>query len=196
MPSTRSKDPKDTTLVHTSALQSRTSSRRAQSAQPTSSTRQNRSTRSTSLYPRELEQDSSPSPASDTLVSIEDTTETSSRESESEETETNIDKSGEEIILKEGDMFNSNERSGLRGRNVEDVSLLEEEGLLRRVESRERTPTRASPVSHRGSPKGKEKEFRMEKAEFVQNEGDEGLNNPRDRNAFALLVLLCRSRFL
>ncbi len=71
----------------------------------------------------------------------------------------------------------------LRGRNIEDIGELEEKGLLR-ASSRD-----SSEDGMRR--RGKEKEVRVEK--MVDGEGHEavGLNNPRDRQAFALLVVLC-----
>ncbi len=68
---------------------------------------------------------------------------------------------------------------------MEDISELEEKGLLRRTSSREESEDRVRR-------RGKEKEMRVEKV--VDSEGEEvlGLNNPRDRQAFALLVVLCR----
>jgi hypothetical protein len=106
-----------------------------------------------------------------------------------------IDTEPEEISVKqeageeEWEMLHSAgaERSGLRGRNVEDTSLLEEEGLLRRVDS-----DLSEKGSRRGGGKLKEKEDRVERVlDYGGSEVDEGLNNPRDRNAFALLILLC-----
>ena len=76
------------------------------------------------------------------------------------------------------------DRTGLRGRNIEDTGELEEKGLLRHAEGDMSSLTRED--------KGN-KEVRMEKVDYGYEEGAEGLNNPRDRNAFALLVLLCMS---
>jgi hypothetical protein len=79
------------------------------------------------------------------------------------------------------------QRTGLRGRNVEDVSELEEKGLLRHVDYDDDGSERET----RRRDKGKEKETRVERVADYSDGSDEGLNNPRDRNAFALLVLLC-----
>lgn len=72
---------------------------------------------------------------------------------------------------------------------MEDTSHYEEEGLLRRIDSNlSEKPTRKDRAQ------SKEKEIRVERVlDYGASEGDEGLNNPRDRNAFALLVLLCES---
>jgi len=72
---------------------------------------------------------------------------------------------------------------------VEDVSQLEEEGLLRKVDGdgavKEKNGWR--------EVKGSGNQQRVERVlDYGLNEGDEGLNNPRDRNAFALLILLCK----
>ena len=68
---------------------------------------------------------------------------------------------------------------------------MEEKGLLRRRSS--------SPASngYDRKGKGKEREVRLEKATFVeeQHEG-EGLTSRKDKEAFALLVVLCQSSSL
>lgn len=76
------------------------------------------------------------------------------------------------------------ENNTVRPRNVEDITELEEKGLLRRVDDDSPGP---SPARRRG--KGKEKETRLEKAP-VEEEYSTGLTTRRDKEAFALLVLL------
>lgn len=77
----------------------------------------------------------------------------------------------------------------LRGRNVEDLGELEEKGLLRRTSS----SSSREGVEDGFRKRGKEKEVRVERV--IEREDGEvtGLNNPRDRQAFALLVVLCTS---
>ena len=120
----------------------------------------------------------SPSLATDTLSDSDDQTPSPPSGTEEEAPSGTEAEDGSGI---KKDMLHGNERTGLRGRNVEDLSVLEEEGLLKRVVSGEK--------QSRSSPKG---EVRVERV-LDSVEGDEGLNNPRDRNAFALLVLLCTS---
>lgn len=74
----------------------------------------------------------------------------------------------------------------IRPRNVEDINELEEKGLLRRVDddSQDTSPTRRRA-------KGKEKETRLEKVP-VETDYSTGLTTRRDKQAFALLVLLCK----
>lgn len=87
-------------------------------------------------------------------------------------------------------MFSREQSSTLRGRNVEDTMELEEKGLLMRrtpTRSREQSPDYKSSPSEKG--KGKGKETRLEKV-VMHEELGEGLNNKRDREAFALLVVL------
>jgi len=79
--------------------------------------------------------------------------------------------------------------SKLRGRNIEDIGEIEEKGLLRRMESNE-----SADGSTRRRDKGKEKE-RNGWIQVNQDEGEaegEGLVSTRDKQAFALLVLLCK----
>ncbi|AFR98778.2 transporter protein [Cryptococcus neoformans C23] len=76
------------------------------------------------------------------------------------------------------------ENNTIRPRNVEDINELEEKGLLRRVDDDSPEP---SPTRRRG--KGKEKETRLEKV-LVEEEYSTGLTTRRDKEAFALLVLL------
>jgi hypothetical protein len=99
--------------------------------------------------------------------------------------------------------------SGLRGRNVEDLGELEEKGLLRRKspdrgQSQERmgmegmgSPRRRAAGSGKGvgsGEKGKEVVFeRIKLDEKEEHEGGGGLTSTRDKQAFALLVLLCKS---
>lgn len=99
------------------------------------------------------------------------------------------------------------EGTGLRGRNVEDLAELEEQGLLthRRDTSRDMSARLARPgyTNGHGNGSGMEKrrispprETRLQEhfdrpEKVVQEDFQEGLNNPRDRHAFALLVLLC-----
>jgi hypothetical protein len=97
--------------------------------------------------------------------------------------------------------------SGLRGRNVEDVHELEEKGLLMSRQSsgtgsdggtgvrglslvekeKEKERDRAK---EKGKGKGKDK-GRLEMV-TQDEDGPVGLNNRRDRNAFILLVVLCK----
>lgn len=78
------------------------------------------------------------------------------------------------------------ENNTIRPRNVEDINELEEKGLLRRVDDDSPEP---SPTRRRG--KGKEKETRLEKV-LAEEEYSTGLTTRRDKEAFALLVLLCK----
>jgi PAT family acetyl-CoA transporter-like MFS transporter 1 len=81
----------------------------------------------------------------------------------------------------------------LRGRTLEDLGELEEKGLLRRTSSRE-----VPDVSARRRDKGKEKE-KVDGWLEVRRDGEEdkgeGLTSTRDKQAFALLVLLCERAF-
>ncbi|XAO27293.1 hypothetical protein I312_106138 [Cryptococcus bacillisporus CA1280] len=76
------------------------------------------------------------------------------------------------------------ENNTIRPRNVEDINELEEKGLLRRVDddSQDTSPTRRRE-------KGNEKETRLEKVP-VEKDYSTGLTTRRDKQAFALLVLL------
>ncbi|WRT63922.1 uncharacterized protein IL334_000849 [Kwoniella shivajii] len=75
----------------------------------------------------------------------------------------------------------------LRGRNVEDMNDIEEKGLLRReISITDDEDTISSPRRRRS---GKEKE-RFEKIELDEEGESEGLSSKRDKEAFALLVLL------
>ena len=208
MPSTRSGSTKDppTLAVHTSALAPRSTTRRAQSAQPgnaSTSSRSTRNTRASSLFPSQAKLPDSPSPGpTDTPTStgppsdVDEDLDLSTKKGELEEEAELIDTEPEQVDIKqeareEGwEMLHSAgaERSGLRGRNVEDTSHFEEEGLLRRVDS-----DLSEKDSRKGPGKSKEKEARVERVlDYGGSEADEGLNNPRDRNAFALLILLCK----
>lgn len=81
-------------------------------------------------------------------------------------------------------MFGGN-KSGVRGRNVEDVQEWEEKGLLSRRMSR--------PGSADGYQlNGKEKGQMSFEASPDPEEGGAGLSSKRDREAFALLVVLCK----
>lgn len=204
-PSTRSTRTQDTSTqaVHTSALAKPRVIRRASSLQPQAAPSPargviSRYTRSQSVYPSGEITSSSPSPALDTSTTTNNGTPSPPSELE-EETE---QEAPEETVLQEDsgeqeEMLHSagSERSGLRGRNVEDVNALEEEGLLKRVDIDDEGYDEKTRLTPR-SLKGKEKETRVERVlDYGANEGDEGLNNPRDRNAFALLVLLCECPF-
>lgn len=82
-------------------------------------------------------------------------------------------------------MFGGN-KSGVRGRNVENVQEWEEKGLLSRRMSR--------PGSTDGYElEGKEKGQATFEASPGPEEGGAGLSSKRDREAFALLVVLCKS---
>ncbi|CAD6589699.1 MAG: hypothetical protein TREMPRED_005478 [Tremellales sp. Tagirdzhanova-0007] len=74
----------------------------------------------------------------------------------------------------------------LRGRNIEDLGELEEKGLLRRTSSLNDGDSVDDGVRRRG----KDKESRLEKVSDGSEDEVTGLNNPRDRQAFALLVVL------
>ncbi|KGB76662.2 acetyl-CoA transporter [Cryptococcus deuterogattii R265] len=76
------------------------------------------------------------------------------------------------------------ENNTIRPRNVEDINELEEKGLLRRVDddSHDTSPTRRRA-------KGKEKETRLERVP-METDYSTGLTTRRDKQAFALLVLL------
>ena len=89
------------------------------------------------------------------------------------------------------------EQHSLRGRNIEDMAELEEKGLLRAATPESEDET-ASP-RFRGSSNGKEKERDQERQRLVmvekplerlEDDEESGLSSPRDRKAFALLVLL------
>lgn len=67
--------------------------------------------------------------------------------------------------------------NALRGRNVEDVGDLEEKGLLRRTGSQD------SSSAFKGG---------LEKLE-IEEKYEPGLKSKRDQQAFALLVVLCKS---
>ena len=80
--------------------------------------------------------------------------------------------------------------TSLRGRNIEDLGELEEKGLLRRTGS----VNDGDSVDDDGvRRRGKDKESRLEKVSNGIEDEVTGLNNPRDRQAFALLVVLCMS---
>ena len=204
MPSTRSSSTKDspTLAARTSALAPRSAARRAQSVQPSAASptvRSTRTTRASSLYPSEPKASSvrdtptSTGPPSEIDESLDPVVDQLEQEDEAEVIDkvANIKQEAQE---EEWEMLHSSgtERSGLRGRNVEDTSHLEEEGLLRRVDS-----DLSEKSGKRDRPRSKEKETRVERVERVLDygagEGDQGLNTPRDRNAFALLILLCKS---
>lgn len=84
--------------------------------------------------------------------------------------------------------------ASLRGRTLEDLGELEEKGLLRRNPSGE-----ALDSGTRRRDKGKEKEKGGNGWLEVRRDGEEdtgeGLTSTRDKQAFALLVLLCELRF-
>jgi PAT family acetyl-CoA transporter-like MFS transporter 1 len=95
------------------------------------------------------------------------------------------------------DMF-GRDGSGLRGRNVEDMSELEEKGLLRRRsperegESGSSSPRRRVPVSTGRGEKGGQVSYERIVLDEKEEEGS-GLSSTRDKQAFALLILLCKS---
>jgi len=196
-PSIRSADTKDSKAVHTSALAAKSTTRRAQSAQPEAPRRASRTARATSLFPSEAHKAASPSSAGATGTTSSNHSPSPPSDPEDIAGEVSdegqlVEKEEEESATAEDEweMLHSasSERSGLRGRNVEDMSQLEEEGLLRKVDGE------ASETNGWREVKGSGKEHRVERVlDYGLNEGDEGLNNPRDRNAFALLVLLCKS---
>ncbi|EIW66512.1 hypothetical protein TREMEDRAFT_34926 [Tremella mesenterica DSM 1558] len=79
--------------------------------------------------------------------------------------------------------------SGLRGRNIEDLGDVEEKGLLKRSDS-----SNSNRSEKTGSLKGKERERSLgvlEKVDIEQDAQKGGLSSKRDKQAFALLVLLC-----
>ena len=81
----------------------------------------------------------------------------------------------------------------LRGRNLEDLGELEEKGLLRRTSSS--SSSGEAGLEDGVRRRGKEKESRVERVmETALHTHEEvlGLNNPRDRQAFGLLVILCK----
>ncbi|RXK40477.1 acetyl-CoA transporter [Tremella mesenterica] len=78
--------------------------------------------------------------------------------------------------------------SGLRGRNIEDLGDVEEKGLLKRSDS-----SNSNRSEKTGSLKGKERERSLgvlEKVDIEQDAQKGGLSSKRDKQAFALLVLL------
>ncbi|KAK8861723.1 hypothetical protein IAR55_002546 [Kwoniella newhampshirensis] len=85
------------------------------------------------------------------------------------------------------------ENKTLRGRNVEDLNDVEEKGLLMlRTGSEESEEGVSSPRKR----KGKEREIGGRLEQIVLDDGDEegsgaGLTSRRDKEAFALLVVLC-----
>ncbi|ORY21433.1 acetyl-coenzyme A transporter 1-domain-containing protein [Naematelia encephala] len=126
----------------------------------------------------------SPSPAPDTVVASTPGSLTPTKDA----LEVEEDPDQAEPPMLGGHLMN--EKGGLRGRNVEDLLEMEEKGLLmRRTTSRDGSESGRplSPGQRMGQEK--ERETRLEKIEFPQ-EQSAGLDNPRDRQAFALLVLL------
>lgn len=95
--------------------------------------------------------------------------------------------------------------SGLRGRNVEDVHELEEKGLLMSRQSSGTGSDGGAGVRglslvekekekerDRAKEKGKGKDKGRLEMVTQDEDGPVGLNNRRDRNAFILLVVLCK----
>lgn len=117
----------------------------------------------------------------------------------------------DDLEVEDDNMF-GRDGSGLRGRNVEDISELEEKGLLRRrsedrddstppqsmrsgVSSpRRRVITQASFRGEKGGQTGFERIVLDDKDE--QGESGQGLSSKRDKQAFALLVLLCELNYI
>ena len=81
--------------------------------------------------------------------------------------------------------------AALRGRNIEDLNDVEEKGLMRRSNSSTSGLEDEDGVMRR---KGKERDEAMYERAMEADEMSEGLTSRRDREAFALLVLLCTSR--
>lgn len=84
-----------------------------------------------------------------------------------------------------------NEKAGLRGRNVEDLDDFQEKGMLRPSTGQDGVENGLLSPRRRA---GKGKELDVEKIQDFSevDEGEaRGLGNPRDRQAFALLILLC-----
>ena len=77
---------------------------------------------------------------------------------------------------------------------MEDIHELEEKGLLRRgSRSVEHSRDRWENGHGRENEKGKGKEMRLEKVTMtLEEQGGVGLSSKRDREAFALLVVLCK----
>lgn len=106
----------------------------------------------------------------------------------------------------EEDMF-GRDGSGMRGRNVEDISELEEKGLLRRRDSPDGQESRENVKEGMGSPRRRvvlqprargEKSSQASFEKIVLDEREDhgasqGLSSKRDKQAFALLILLCES---
>ena len=88
------------------------------------------------------------------------------------------------------------ENHGLRERNIEDLAELEEKGLLRAATPE--SDVENSPRFRGGKGKEKEDEKQrlvkverpFERSGSAESEGESGLSSPRDRRAFAILVLL------
>ncbi|WVQ77305.1 hypothetical protein IAR50_006989 [Cryptococcus sp. DSM 104548] len=86
------------------------------------------------------------------------------------------------------------EAPSVRSRN-EDLAQLEEQGLLRKVvdsedEDHPRSPSSVGSIARRR--RGKDKDSgRLEKIEMEEEVHSTGLSSRRDKEAFALLVLLC-----
>jgi hypothetical protein len=89
------------------------------------------------------------------------------------------------------------EKSGLRGRNVEDIAGMTEEGRISHSRTSSYTKDLASKVQglekrRSGTPLGSPR--LGAKVDKLQDEVyTEGLTSKRDRQAFALLVVLCMS---
>lgn len=83
--------------------------------------------------------------------------------------------------------------TGMRGRNVEDLGELEEKGLLRRKSPDKESNGLSSPRLRRGQGSVRaEKEGSLERIILDEGKEGEGLTSTRDKQAFALLILLCK----
>ncbi|OCF44069.1 hypothetical protein I317_02022 [Kwoniella heveanensis CBS 569] len=84
------------------------------------------------------------------------------------------------------------ENNSLRGRNLEDLNDVEEKGLLMRRSVSRESESNDDSVHRRRRGKEKQKEHRLEKVnlEVGGEEYSGGLTSKRDKEAFALLVLL------
>nr|XP_019014711.1 uncharacterized protein I206_00797 [Kwoniella pini CBS 10737]OCF53492.1 hypothetical protein I206_00797 [Kwoniella pini CBS 10737] len=96
--------------------------------------------------------------------------------------------------LEEGEMLHR-ENNTLRGRNIEDLNELEEKGLLmkRELSSSSIEESNNNLNSPRRRKSGKARETSFEKLNLVDSTEEYdggGLSSPRDKKAFALLVLL------
>nr|XP_018266935.1 uncharacterized protein I303_00915 [Kwoniella dejecticola CBS 10117]OBR89093.1 hypothetical protein I303_00915 [Kwoniella dejecticola CBS 10117] len=94
----------------------------------------------------------------------------------------------------DGEMLHR-ENNTLRGRNIEDLNELEEKGLLmkRELSSSSVDDSSANVSSPRRRKSGKARETQFEKLNLADGEDEYdggGLSSPRDKKAFALLVLL------